>query len=141
MKLLKLLKDVLHGFTLAMLTMILVVSSFAVFAPTASADTYTVKLGTDRGQLKFEPAVVTIHPGDTVVWVNNKLSPHNAVFDAPKIPGGDKNLAGSLSHKKLLFTPGEKYATTFPEDISKGTYTYYCQPHRGAGMVGKIVVE
>ncbi|HHP7230879.1 MAG TPA: plastocyanin/azurin family copper-binding protein, partial [Xenococcaceae cyanobacterium] len=22
-----------------------------------------------------------------------------------------------------------------------GTYPYYCEPHRGAGMVGKIIVK
>jgi len=22
-----------------------------------------------------------------------------------------------------------------------GTYDYYCEPHRGAGMVGKVIVE
>ena len=32
----------------------------------------TVKLGSDSGQLVFEPNEVSISVGDTVTWVNNK---------------------------------------------------------------------
>jgi plastocyanin len=38
-------------------------------------------------------------------------------------------------------TPGQEVKTTFPEDTPAGEYTYYCEPHRGAGMIGKITVE
>lgn len=107
----------------------------------ALADTYEVKMGADNGLLKFVPETVTIKPGDTVKWNMNKLAPHNVVFDAADIPSGDKALAKNLSHDKLLFSPGEAVESTFPADTAPGTYTYYCQPHRGAGMVGKVVVE
>ncbi len=45
----------LRRFSLAVLTILLVVSSFAVFTPSASADTHQVKLGSDKGMLAFEP--------------------------------------------------------------------------------------
>jgi plastocyanin len=122
-------------------TILLVVASFALSASPAAADTYTVKMGTDKGLLQFEPATVTIKPGDTVKWVMNKVPPHNIVFDDTKIPGGDKALAKKLSDEKLKFSPGESYEKTFSADIEPGTYSYYCQPHRGAGMAGKVVVE
>ena len=32
----------------------------------------TVKLGSDSGQLVFDPNEVTISKGDTITWVNNK---------------------------------------------------------------------
>ena len=32
----------------------------------------TVKLGSDSGQLVFDPADITISKGDSVTWVNNK---------------------------------------------------------------------
>ncbi|MEB3151615.1 MAG: plastocyanin [Sphaerospermopsis sp.] len=127
--------------TLAVLTVLLVVSSFAVFTPTASAETYTVKLGSDKGLLQFEPKALTIKPGDTIEWLNNKLAPHNVVFDATKNPAKDKALAESLSHTKLLLNPGQKVTTTFPADAPSGDYLFYCTPHRGAGMAGKITVE
>jgi plastocyanin len=126
--------------TLAVLTVLLVVSSFAVFTPTASAETYTVKLGSDKGLLQFEPKQLTVKRGDTIVWFNNKVPPHNVVFDPIKNPAKDKDLAASLSHKKLALNPGQKMETVIPADAPTGDYTFYCEPHRGAGMVGKLTV-
>src|SRR5512147_3051618 len=98
----KLISASLRRFSLAVLTIILVVSSFAVFTPSASAETYQVKLGSDKGLLAFEPKSLTIKPGDTIEWVNNKVPPHNVVFDPAKNPASSKELATSLSHKKML---------------------------------------
>lgn len=131
----------LRRFSLAVLTILLVVSSFAVFTPSAAADTHQIKLGSDKGLLVFEPAKLTIKPGDTVEFVNNKVPPHNVVFDAAKNPAKSGDLAKSLSHKNLLMNPGQKVTTTFPADAPAGEYNFYCDPHRGAGMAGKIIVE
>ena len=105
---------------------LLLVLSFGV--STAQANTIEVKLGTDAGMLAFEPSTVNISAGDTVKFVNNKLAPHNAVFE-----GHDE-----LSHPDLAFAPGESWEQTFS---TAGTYDFYCEPHRGAGMVGKVVVN
>ncbi|RMF20485.1 MAG: plastocyanin [Cyanobacteria bacterium J083] len=113
-------------------------ASFLIFISPAAAATYEVKMGSDDGQLKFVPETITIKPGDTIKWVNNKLSPHNVVFDESKVPG---ELATKLSHKNLVFSPGESYETTFPKDAAPGEYPFYCEPHRGAGMAGKVIVE
>ena len=120
---------------LLLCALVLVLSSFFVAVSPATAETYTVKMGTDSGLLKFEPAELTIKPGDTVKWVNNKLSPHNVVFDSTKV---SEEFANKANHKGMLFQPGESFTTTFSD---AGVYSYYCEPHRGAGMVGKIVVE
>ena len=93
-----------------------------------NASTVEVKLGTDAGMLAFEPSTLNISAGDTVKFVNNKLAPHNAVFDGHE----------ELSHADLAFAPGESWEETFD---TAGTYDYYCEPHRGAGMVGKVIVE
>lgn len=127
--------------SLALLTMVLVASSFVVMASPASADTVTVKMGADNGMLAFQPAKVTIKPGDTVKWVNNKVPPHNVVFDSAKNPAKSADLAKSLSHKALVMKPGDEVSVTFAADAAPGEYTYYCEPHRGAGMVGTIVVQ
>ena len=116
-------------------TVLLIVSSFVLAEPPALATTYQVKMGTDNGLLRFDPDNLTINIDDTVQWVNNKLAPHNVVFDSSKI---DPELAKQLSHKNLLFAPGESYQSTFTQS---GEYPYYCQPHRGAGMIGKIIVQ
>lgn len=93
----------------------------------ALATTYEVKMGTDKGQLAFEPKVLTVKAGDTVRWINNKAYPHNVVFSDP-----------NLSHPKLLLKPNQVVETTFNQP---GEYDYYCTPHRGAGMVGRIIVQ
>jgi plastocyanin len=111
----------------ALLGALLVLVSFSSVLP-AEAATVEVKLGTDAGMLAFEPSVITISKGDTVRFVNNKLAPHNAVFD-----GHDE-----LSHTDLAFAPGESWDETFDQ---AGSYDYWCEPHRGAGMVGKVIVE
>jgi plastocyanin len=124
----KLIAASLKRLATTVLTVLLIVSSFAIFSPTASADTVTVKMGADSGMLAFQPKQVEISAGDTVKWVNNKLAPHNVVFDK----------AEQYNHKGLVFAPGESFEATFTEP---GEYTYWCEPHRGAGMVGKIVVK
>lgn len=122
-------------------TLLVITSSFIFSVAPAAAETYTVKMGADNGQLQFVPSTLTVKPGDTVKWEMNKVGPHNAVFDTSSVPGGDSALATKLSKSKLMFTAGESYESTIPSDAPAGTYTYFCQPHRGAGMVGKIVVE
>ena len=131
----------LRRLSLAVLTVIVIFGSFAVFTPTASAETYQVKLGTDKGLLQFQPKKLTVKPSDTIEWKNNKVPPHNVVFDAKKNPNKDAALAKSLSHKKLLLSPGQTKTTVIPADAAPGAYTFYCEPHRGAGMVGQIIVE
>ncbi|MEM6450856.1 MAG: plastocyanin [Cyanobacteria bacterium P01_D01_bin.105] len=116
----------------------IVISSCAVLASPALAADQVVKMGSDGGQLAFQPATITVSKGDTVTWENNKMAPHNVVFDAAGVPGG-KDVADKLSHSQLTFSPGESYSTTF--DVEPGEYSYYCAPHRGAGMVGKVIVE
>ncbi|NJK37665.1 MAG: plastocyanin [Oscillatoriales cyanobacterium RM2_1_1] len=118
---------------------LLVASSFLLNAAPASAADYTVKMGSDKGMLAFEPKTLTVKPGDTVDFVNNKLPPHNVVFDKSKAPSAE--VAESLSHQQLLNRPGEDFKVAFTDDMPAGTYEYYCQPHRGAGMVAKITLE
>ena len=81
-----------------------------------------------NGNLVFEPAEISISAGDTVTFVNGMLPPHNVIVeDHPE-----------LSHDGLLFAPGESFDVTFPE---AGDYTYWCAPHKGAGMIGTAHVS
>lgn len=137
----KLISQISRSLSLAFLTVVLLAGSFFAVVSPAAAETFTVKMGSDNGMLMFEPANITIHTGDTVKWANNKLPPHNIMFDEKQVPNADKELATKLSHSQLLFSPGESYEVTFTSDLPAGSYSYYCAPHRGAGMVGKITVE
>lgn len=119
---------------------LLVISSLMFSAAPAMAASYTVKMGSDSGMLVFDPDKLSVKPGDTVKWVINKVPPHNIVFDDKTIPGGDKALAKSLSHKQLEMSPGDSYELTIPKDAPAGEYNYFCEPHRSAGMSGKLTV-
>lgn len=107
-----------------------------VNAPGFAAATKTVKMGSDNGQLVFVPDEITICKGDTVTWVNNKGGPHNVVFDEEAVPSGVD--AESISMEDQLGDEGATYSQKF--DVA-GSYAYYCQPHRGAGMNGNLVVQ
>ena len=106
-----------------------------VNAPGFAAETKTVKMGADNGQLIFSPDEIKICKGDTVTWVNNKGGPHNVVFDEEAIPSGVS--AESISMDTQLGEEGETFTKTF--NIA-GEYSYYCEPHRGAGMNGVLIV-
>merc|ERR1712099_180451 len=93
------------------------------------ASAVDVKLGSDGGALVFEPAEITISAGDSVTWVNNVGYPHNVVFDVD---------VDSISHYDLLNGKGDVVSSTFN---TAGEYSYYCEPHQGAGMVGTIIVQ
>jgi len=107
-----------------------------VNAPAFAAETKNVKMGADNGQLVFVPDEIKICKGDTVTWVNNKAGPHNVVFDEENIPSGVDQEAISMDGQ--LGEEGEKYSKSFDK---AGTYGYYCEPHRGAGMVATLIVE
>jgi plastocyanin len=85
-------------------------------------------MGSDKGALVFEPKDIIIKTGDTIKWINNKAYPHNIVVQGE----------AELSHKKLLVKPAAEVESTFS---APGEYSYYCSPHRGAGMVGKVTVQ
>ena len=88
------------------------------------------------GSLVFDPATVTIAKGESITWVNNVGFPHNIVFDEDAVPGGVN--AEALGHEEYLNAPGEKHTVKFD---TAGEYGYYCEPHQGAGMVGKVIVQ
>lgn len=115
-------------------SVLIAVSVLFVAADIASAATVTVNMGASTGApLAYEPKTVTISAGDSVKWVMNKLGPHNVIFD--KVPAGVD--ARAISHSALASKSGSSFTVTFD---TPGTYSYYCTPHRGAGMVGTVTV-
>jgi plastocyanin len=73
----------------------------------------------------FDPATVTVHPGDTVEWKNEDNAPHTATADTPK-PGFDSGVV----------QPGAAWRYDARE---KGTYNYICTIH--PYMKGKLIVQ
>merc|ERR1719387_690033 len=107
-----------------------------VNSPGFAAETKMVKMGSDSGQLVFLPDEIKICKGDSVTWINNKGGPHNVVFDEDAIPDGVT--VESISMDSQLGDEGETYTKKF--DVA-GSYSYFCEPHRGAGMTATLVVS
>lgn len=118
-------------------SVVMLVMGSLVFANPAVAANYEVTMG--AGGLSFSPNKVSVKPGDTVTFKNGMLAPHNVMFNPGKSP--DAGLAKSLSHSKLAYSAGESFEVKIPDDAQAGDYEFFCTPHRGAGMVGHLVVE
>ena len=74
----------------------------------------------------FDPPIVVIHEGDTVVWVNETAG--GGWHDV-------QSYEGDFSSGQMLL--GDAFARTFDE---AGTYGYFCTPHVFDGMQGAVVV-
>lgn len=110
-----------------------VLMSFMAVGSQAMAKEYTVKMVTnlEADQVYyFEPAEITIQPGDTIKWVNVQEDMHNAVADA--VPKG-----AEFFESPMLEEEGASWSYTFN---TAGTYSYHCHPHAAAGMKGIITV-
>eukprot|EP00262_Sarcandra_glabra_P015357 TRINITY_DN4719_c0_g1_i1.p1 TRINITY_DN4719_c0_g1~~TRINITY_DN4719_c0_g1_i1.p1 ORF type:complete len:169 (-),score=9.82 TRINITY_DN4719_c0_g1_i1:225-731(-) len=97
-----------------------------------------VLLGGSDGSLAFVPNEFSVSSGEKIVFKNNAGFPHNVVFDEDEVPSGVDVAKISMSDEDLLNAPGETYSVTLSE---KGSYAFYCTPHQGAGMVGKVTVN
>ncbi len=81
----------------------------------------------DLRNMAFNSDNVQIKVGQTVRWVNRE-----AVFHTVTPDGHSEWSSASLS------SVGQSFEHTFR---TAGTFPYFCQPHRSAGMTGKVVVQ
>jgi plastocyanin len=100
--------------------------------PTPTPVAQSVDVGAGDG-FSFAPESFTIEVGDTVewVWVGSN---HNVTADS--VPAGS-DWTGTPGAPDRLFDSGHTYRYTFEVP---GEYSYYCVPHRSAGMVGSFTV-
>ena len=91
-------------------------------------------------QLSFEPNQIEVAPGEKVTWKNVGKVAHTVTADKSK--AADPSLvsvpAGTREWDSGFVGEGESFSRTFRE---RGTYSYICIPHEGAGMVGSVVVR
>ena len=72
----------------------------------------------------FNPGVISINRGDTIIWTNNDSVPH-------QIKGDNlSNLGGQV------MSNGQTYSYTFNDT---GTFAYHCNIH--PSMTGSIIVK
>jgi plastocyanin len=96
---------------------------------------------------RFEPATVTIHPGDRVRFEVGSGAPHNVSFDPETLPADvQRALRADMPEQiqplsgRLLLNAGESYTVTFA-GVKPGRYEFYCMPHVGLRMRGTLVVR
>jgi len=92
-------------------------------------DTVTVEVGTEGngGNFAFAPAAVHVDNGATVQWEwTGEGGGHNVVAEDETFNSGS-----------TVAEAGVHFEYTFEED---GVYQYFCNPHKGQGMKGAVVV-
>lgn len=90
--------------------------------------------------LRFNPSVLVIKPGTTVIWINLDDIDHD-VTSGRAITGREARGKTQVKFpdgrfKSGTFGKGKRYRATFAEE---GEYPYYCNIH--PFMQGKIVVR
>jgi pseudoazurin len=90
---------------------------------------YTVKMlnNGQEGLMVFEPSVLSIQPGDTVLFKATDVS-HNSASIQGMIPEGATSWTGAMN---------QDVKVTFD---AEGVYVYQCTPHSMMAMVGVIKV-
>jgi plastocyanin len=116
-------------------------------APTTPPTTHEVRMVMEGQSYRFEPAALTIHPGDRVRFVNVSGGPHNVSFDPAKVPDAAERAlsAGMPNQIQALWGPlmtgaNEAYTVTFT-GVPAGSYEFFCMPHMSMGMRGTITVR
>lgn len=121
-------------------------SAFAPARPTPPA-VHQVRMIMQGETARFEPATLTIHPGDRVRFVVVSGAPHNVSFDPEKVPADvRRTLAAAMPSQMqplagpLLLNAGDSYTISFA-GVKPGRYEFFCMPHVGMQMKGTIVVR
>jgi len=99
----------------------------------------------------YVPETFEATVGEPVVWVNNGSRGHTVTAYEDALAEGAAYWASGRFESEAAaregfweaggegtVRSGETWSYTFE---TPGTYTYFCVPHEGAGMVGRVVVE
>ena len=103
--------------------------SLVILSGAALAESHEVQMlntGPD-GVMVFEPAVLSINPGDSVTFKPTNPG-HNSESMEGMMPEGAEGWQGGM---------GQEVTVTFDQD---GVYVYQCTPHLMMAMVGVIKV-
>jgi plastocyanin len=99
----------------------------------------TVRMVSEGGSFRYEPAAITVRAGTTVKWVNESDNRHSATDDPKfeKAAGMAILPAGGAAWTTPFIGNGDTAAQTF---AAPGKYQYFCRNHGQFGMVGTISV-
>ena len=110
---------------------------------------HEVEITGDRaeGRFRFDPARITVAPGDLVRFVVRSGHPHSVVFDSTGMASSDKSALNAAIPERMSFLSGpiltgegQILEIRVPR-LSLGSYRFYCLPHRAYRAEGEMVVE
>ena len=113
-----------------------------IAAPVEEGRAVLVRMIAEGDRYAFDPAEVTVRPGDVVRFVLTGSQPESVAFDTTGLsPAGVEFLRGrGLLRGTLLTRPGQVYEASF-RDAPPGRYLFFSVPHAASGMRGAVVVE
>ena len=132
--------------TTLLLTLSLTLSSVDTLA---AQEIHEVEITGDRaeGRFRFDPARITVAPGDLVRFVVRSGHPHSVVFDSTGMASSDKSALNAAIPERMSFLSGpiltgegQILEIRVPR-LSPGSYRFYCLPHRAYRAEGVMVVE
>jgi plastocyanin len=125
----------------------------AAAAPTVAmapitGTTHEVKMTGTGTTYTYEPAELTIAPGDGIKFVMVSNGPHNVAFDPALLtdPTAKAQLMANMTEQvselsgKFLQAAGEEYIVSFA-GVPAGTYEFFCTPHIAMNMKGKVTIK
>ena len=95
----------------------------------------------------FDPESISVEANQTVTFTNDSNESHTVTaYEDGFLQGAEYFSSGDFSGEdearanvaEGLIRSGEGFNVTIGEP---GTYSYFCIPHEGDGMIGTIVVE
>jgi plastocyanin len=115
----------------------------------AAQETHEIRMEENekRNEFAFVPAQVTARPGDVLVFRAVNGAPHSVVFEAGGLTGPAHEALNAAMPRRssdlgspLLTKNGAEYRFTVPA-LPKGTYRFFCLPHRAYDERGQLTVK
>ena len=118
----------------------------AVAAAPITGTTHEVRMVLDGTTYKYDPANITVKPGDGITFIMVSGGPHNVAFDPATIPADQKdqlfaNMPGSMDGSSPMFVTQDERWTLSLGNIKPGKYPFHCTPHLAMNMRGEITVQ
>ncbi len=116
------------------------VAGIRVLTPLPAFATAPAAVVTMTDKMRFVPATVTVHVGETVEWRNTSVLVHTVTADPAKaVKSKDVALPqGAAPFDSGFLPPKGTFRRTF---TVPGVYRYFCIPHEPTGMVGTVIVK
>jgi plastocyanin len=112
---------------------------------TGSGARHEVRMVVAGTSYQYEPATLTIKPGDTVVFLGVSGGFHNVQFWPDSVAASAQSALDAVIPNRMgllgtnLVPEGDSLLFTFA-GVPAGRYPFYCLPHQAMGMQGALTI-